>query len=161
MRSWTGQRSDQEPCVKYLNTVRKTRIVVLRVHSNLQHAVWLVPVQFMLNIHCGFGLNNKADQAQEQEPRCHDVFFPGQVFLFQVRRPAAKRRPARVGWSRRLARQRVGECIRVPASAILLQQRLVRMPFLRGVIWRTERHGFGVVVVVVVPVVGVVILVFQ
>jgi len=70
MRSCAGHSNDHEPCVKYLNS--SASLLAAQCdrtgrHANLQHAIRLIPMQVMLDIHRRLCLNRKRHQTQPQK----------------------------------------------------------------------------------------------
>lgn len=112
---------------------------------NLQHAIRFVPMQLMLNIHGGLGLDHETRQTQQQETRRDHVLLASGLLGIMFGALISDRRPAG------MVKHGPAFGITVPeghsSSPFLFQQRLVGPTVGRSVHGRTI-HGHIVIEVV-------------
>lgn len=81
------------------------------ITPNLQHAIWLIPMQLMLDVYSSFGLNHKAGQTQQQEAQGNQVSLAGCLGGIIVRAFTPD------GWPAGVVQHRPGLCIAISEAS--------------------------------------------
>lgn len=101
---------------------------VASLRSDLQHAIGFLPVQLILNVGSGLRLDHEANQTEQEESRCNQVFLAGcfgsvafRTFTPNCRPPGLMQHRAAFGVGIPHARVGVG-----PAMAVIFEKGLLR-----------------------------------